>query len=219
MKDTDFIQIKELLSTPQSILLTTHTNPDGDAIGSMLALFWYLKKKGHQVQMLVPDPFPSFLAWMTGQELILVYSSEPEKCQQAIAGSTLIFSLDYNDLDRLENAKEFVLKSDAKKILLDHHLYPANQFDFRISVIHTSSTAELVFTFIREAGDSHLMDTAIAECIYAGIITDTGSFSYSCNHEETYLVVAELFRHGIDGEHLHRLIYDTYSEYLSLIHI
>jgi len=212
LEDTDFEQIRELLSRPRTILLTIHTNPDGDAIGSALAFHCYLKKKGHTVYIISPDPYPSFLAWMVDHDRILIFSREEEKCRQVIAEAGVIFSLDYNDFSRLKKAAEPVMNSRAKKVLLDHHPYPADHFDLKISVLKTSSTAELVFDFISAAGDIELIDHAIASCIYTGIVTDTGSFSYSCNYEKTYLVIAELFRYGIDGEHIHRLVYDTYSE-------
>ena len=212
MERTGFKQVRELLSRPQTILLTIHTNPDGDAVGSALALYRYLTKKGHTVFIMSPDPFPAFLAWMEGQDQILVFSREEERCRKAIADANVIFSLDYNDLSRLKKAMDPVMKSNAKKVLLDHHLYPADHYDLKISVTDTSSTAELIFDYIEAAGDTELIDHAIASCIYTGIVTDTGSFSYSCNDERTYMVIARLFHHGIDGEHIHRLVYDTFSE-------
>ena len=163
--------------------------------------------------MMVPDPFPSFLAWLPGAEKILVFSREKEQCLRAIAEATVIFSLDYNGLDRLRDACEPVQQSKAIKIILDHHLYPANDYDMAISVVDTSSTCELIFDFIRAMGDEKLIDRTIAESLYTGIVTDTGSFSYSCNYVKTYEVTAALFKCGIDGEHIHRLIYGTYSEY------
>lgn len=213
MENTDFLKVKELLAFSQTILLTTHTNPDGDAIGSSLAFYKYLKKKGHNVSMMVPDPFPSFLSWLPDSDKIVVFSQDQEGLLGLIAGATVIFSLDYNDLSRLEDACDPVRNSAAKKIVFDHHLYPSEEYDLKISIKETSSTAELVFDFIREMGDEKLLDKEIAEALYTGIVTDTGSFSYSCNYVRTYEVIAALFRQGIDGEHIHRLIYDTYSEH------
>ncbi len=213
MKNTDFSKVKKLLASPQNILLTTHTNPDGDAIGSSLAFYRYLAMKGHIVAMMVPDVFPSFLAWLTDAEKIIVFSMQKEQALHAIADATVIFSLDYNDLSRLKDACDPVKESSAVKVVLDHHLYPADHYDLKISITNTSSTAELVFDFILAMGDEELIDTAIAESLYTGIVTDTGSFSYACNYVKTYEATAALFRCGIDGEHIHRLIYDTYSEH------
>ena len=212
MKNTDFYKITELLSQPRKILLTSHMNPDGDAIGASLALFGYLRKKGHQVNVMIPDPDPGFLQWMPLHENLMVYSLQKEACENVISGAELIFSVDYNSLTRLSKAEESIRKSKATKILFDHHANPASDFDLMVSITKTSSTSELVYEFIESQDDTSLIDKDIADCIYTGIITDTGSFSYSCNYVKTYMIIADLYRKGIDGEHIHRLVYDTYSE-------
>ncbi len=212
MENTDFLNISEKLSKPLQILITTHTNPDGDAIGSSLALSFYLKKKNHAVQVMAPDPFPDFLAWMPGQEDILIFSKDKSECIGAIESADLIIAADFNNFSRLNEAAVLVRQSKAVKVLIDHHLFASDEFDYKISISRISSTSELVYNFIEAMGDLILLDKNIAECIYAGIITDTGSLSYACNYVNTYMIIAELIRIGIDGEHLHRLIYDTYSE-------
>ena len=212
MENTDFSIVSALVSKPLRILITTHSNPDGDAIGSSLALAAYLKKKNHLVQLMVPDPYPDFLAWMSGHEQILIFSSNKAECIKAIGRAEMIIASDYNNLGRLNDAAPLVRQSGAIKVLIDHHLNPSDEFDHQISISKISSTSEIIYNFIEKMGDLHLLDKEIAECIYAGIITDTGSLSYACNYVKTYLIMAELFRLGIDGEHLHRLIYDTYSE-------
>ncbi|MEI7981757.1 MAG: DHH family phosphoesterase [Bacteroidota bacterium] len=212
MDNTDFIAISECLLKPSSVVIITHTNPDGDAIGSSLALSSYLLKKNHQVQVIVPDPFPDFLAWMWGHEKVMVFKSQETEASSAIRKADIIFAADFNNLSRLNNAGQVVKESKAIKILIDHHLNPSDEFDLKISIPETSSTSELVFDFIEESGDLDLIDQNLAACIYAGIITDTGSLSYSCNYVKTYRIIGELIRSGIDGEHIHRLIYDTYSE-------
>lgn len=212
MKNTDFGPISELISQPLRILITTHSNPDGDAIGSSLALASYLKKKNHSVQVMIPDPYPDFLAWMKGHEDILVFSYHERECINAIGQAEMIVAADYNNFSRLNDAAPYVRQSKAIKVLIDHHLNPSDEFNHQISISRISSTSEIIYNFIEEMGDLQLLDRDIAECIYAGIITDTGSLSYACNSVKTYLIMADLFRLGIDGEHLHRLIYDTYSE-------
>jgi phosphoesterase RecJ-like protein len=142
----------------------------------------------------------------------LIFHDQREACLAAIGDAEVIFCLDYNGLGRLSNAEQPVRNTRAIKVLIDHHRDPNPDFDYMLSVIETSSTSELVYDFIAGCGDSGLIDPEIAACIYAGIITDTGSFSYSCNYEKTYLITADLYRKGIDGEHIHRLVYDTYSE-------
>jgi len=163
--------------------------------------------------MLIPDEFPSFLGWMADSDKIRIWTRDEAECRTLISSAELIFSLDYNDLRSLKEAGEVILNAPAIRILLDHHLYPTDQYTYRIAISATSSTAELVYDFIVESGDRDLIDREMAEALYTGIITDTGSFSYSCNRVETYETVAALFRVGLDGEHIHRLIYDTYSEH------
>ena len=212
MQESELSDIINLLNIPRKILITTHTNPDGDAIGSSLAMYGYLKKKGHTVSVMIPDPDPAFLDWMPFHSSILVFRNQQELCLAAIENAEVIFCLDYNGLKRLSDAEEPIRKAKATKILIDHHRDPGPDFDYSFSMIETSSTSELVYDFIAGCGDTDLIDTDIATCIYSGIITDTGSFSYSCNYEKTYLITADLYRKGIDGEHIHRLVYDTYSE-------
>jgi len=212
LEHPDIKRIIDLLAIPRKIVITTHTNPDGDAIGSSLALFGYLSGKGHTVTVMIPDPDPAFLQWMPFHSSLRVFRDEKIICLEKIAGAEVIFSVDYNGLGRISDAEEPVRQSPAKKILIDHHTNPANDFDYKISTTETSSTCELIYDFIIACGDADRISRDIAACIYAGIITDTGSFSYSCNYEKTYLITADLYHRGIDGEHIHRLVYDTYSE-------
>jgi bifunctional oligoribonuclease and PAP phosphatase NrnA len=212
VQNTAISQIIRLLATKRKILLTSHTNPDGDAMGASLAMFGYLTRKGHDVTVMVPDPDPGFLHWMPYRSSIHIFRDQPEACREKIREAEVIFSLDYNSLSRFGKAEADVRNSSAVRILIDHHRDPAPDFDHVISIIETSSTSELVYDFISACGDGGLIDRDIASCIYCGIITDTGSFSYSCNYEKTYLTTADLYNKGIDGEHIHRLVYDTYSE-------
>jgi phosphoesterase RecJ-like protein len=213
LENTDFAAVSDKISRPSRILVTTHTNPDGDAMGASLALYAYLQKKGHSVQVMIPDPYPEFLAWLPGISEMLIFSQDKDACLQAIAGAEIIMAVDFNNFGRLNEAGAHVLESAALKILIDHHLNPADHFDLKISISRISSTSELVYNFMVENGDKMLIDKSMAECLYVGIATDTGSFSYSCNYVDTYLAVADLYRLGIDGEHIHRLVYDTYSEH------
>jgi bifunctional oligoribonuclease and PAP phosphatase NrnA len=212
LEKNQFHDIRQLLKEPRKILIATHTSPDGDAIGASLALFGYFRKKGHTVSVFVPDPDPKFLHWMPYHENLLVFTRDKDICSVKIGEADLIFCVDFNSLGRLSKAGEVVRQAAAKKILIDHHTNPAPEFDVIISETETSATSELIYDFIADSGDKDIIDADIAACIYAGIITDTGSFSYSCNYEKTYLITADLYRRGIDGEHIHRLVYDTYSE-------
>jgi len=205
-------QVRNLLSVPRKIVITSHVNPDGDAVGSSLGLFWFLSGLGHEVHVIIPNSFPNFLIWMPGCDQILHHKDQLQLSKEHIASADLIFCLDFNALNRLDMLEEAVRSSSALKVLIDHHVQPVQEFDHIISVVETSSTSEIIFDFITSFDKPHLIDKRIAECIYAGIMTDTGSFSYSCNYEHTFAIVASLIALGIDVEHIHRLVYDTYTE-------
>ncbi|MCP4551351.1 MAG: bifunctional oligoribonuclease/PAP phosphatase NrnA [Bacteroidetes bacterium] len=199
-------------SNSGSIVITSHKNPDGDAIGSSLALYKYLTLKGHDVTVIIPNEFPGFLAWMKSSDRIVVYKREAKLAKKLIAKASIIFSLDYNAFHRAGDLKDQLQKVTGKRVLIDHHVNPDNSFDLLYSTTKTSSTAELVYNLIESAGDQKLIDNEIAEGLYVGIVTDTGSFSYSCNYSATYEAVAFLIGLGLDGEHIHHMLYDTFSE-------
>jgi len=206
-------EIKQLLGSKKKIVISSHNNPDGDAIGSLLAMHFYLKKKGHTVSSFVPNNFPGFLAWLPDSDKILIYNESAKKVQKHISEADLIFCLDFNALNRLGPAAEIVERSTAKRIMVDHHVDPVNDdFDYCFSTTKTSSTGELIYDFIDLLGDTNIIDKKIAEAIYTGIVTDTGSFSYAAGNPKTYRVTAALIECGVDAEKVHRLIYDTFSE-------
>jgi bifunctional oligoribonuclease and PAP phosphatase NrnA len=194
------------------IVIITHVNPDGDAIGSSLGLYNVLVQEKHRVTVITPNEYPSFLAWMPACNRILVDEMDHAKVSQVLADAELIFCLDFNGLNRMAGIGEAYTRSKAIKILIDHHLEPSHFTDHSISIAETSSTSELIYDLVVELGKKHLINKAVAECLYVGIATDTGSFSYACNHAKTFEITAELIKLGIDGEHIHRLVYDTYSE-------
>ena len=213
MKLPEIDNLKELLSIPKNISIITHTNPDGDAIGSSLALYSYLKAKGNKVDVIVPNDFPDFLAWMPNADNILINSRKSKECKEVISNADIIFCLDFNALNRIDKVVEYIRQSNAKKVLIDHHLQPETEsFDHCISIIKVSSTSELIYEFITELGDENYINKEISECIFVGIMTDTGSFSFSCNYVRTFEITSKLIGVGLDAEHVHRLVYDTYSE-------
>ena len=212
MTHIKFSKVKELLNRPSNIIITSHLNPDGDAIGSSLAMYNFLLQKNHNVSVIVPNEYPAFLAWMPTCHNILIYERQQEKALELLNNADIVFCLDFNSIKRAEKFAEPIKNSGAIKILIDHHTQSEDNFDYVISTVKTSSTSELVYDFIVDLGEKHLINKSIAECIYVGIVTDTGSFSYLCNYEKTYLIVAELIKLGVDCEHIHRLVYDTFSE-------
>lgn len=205
-------KITQLLSSKKKILITSHSNPDGDALGSGLGMWHFLKQFNHEVNFMVPNSFPDFLAWMPGQENIIVFDKDKKRCNDLIESADILFSCDYNTPSRLGEPAESFKNANGIKILIDHHIDPdLNEYDHILSTVDTSSTSELVYDFIKLV-DLSKLNLEIAECLYTGIMTDTGSFSYACNYEKTFRIVAELYKLGLDGVRINRLVYNTFSE-------
>jgi phosphoesterase RecJ-like protein len=206
-------EIHQFINNGSKIAITTHTNPDGDAIGSSLAIFHYLRKKGVDVKAIVPNKFPSFLHWLSASNEMIIFESDAKKAKSVLQEADLIFCLDYNSFSRVGAVSDDLKNSKGKKILIDHHISPELEcFDYVISDVNASSTGELVFEFMISMGDETIIDRTISESIYTGIITDTGSFSHSCNNAKTYEITAQLVKNGVDAKKIHGLIYDTFSE-------
>lgn len=203
---------KALLESPKKVVITTHHKPDADALGSSLGLYAYLKKKGHLVTVITPTDYPIFLHWMKGNSEVLIY--EPNNRLQAeklVTEADVIFCLDFNALSRINELGEAVRKSKAKKVLIDHHLEPEDFADFMYSDIKAASTAELIYQLIISLNDRHLIDQDIAECLYAGIMTDTGGFKHNNTTKNVHLITAELIDLKADNAKVAKLIYDNNS--------
>lgn len=211
LKKEDIGQLKDLLAIPQKIVITTHHKPDADALGSSLALYQYLIKKGHQVTVITPSDYPSFLNWMPGQNLVIAYDKEKpsQKIEALIDEADFIFCLDFNHLDRIFDLGPWVAASHAKKVMVDHHLQPDGFAHFQLSNTKAAATAELIYDFICLLGDHELIDREIADCIYAGILTDTGSFKHPSTSRSVHLIVADLLRIGVNPSRIHKLVYDN----------
>lgn len=213
MNQKDLKAVAELLAHPKKITVTSHYNPDGDAVGSALAMYHLLKNAGHEVKVVIPNDMPDFLRWIPGSGQIVIHEKQKEAAEKELADAEVIFCLDYNAPSRVKDMQQALVSANGVKILIDHHPHPdVASFNYIHSFTDVSSTAELVFGFVEKIGYRQLIDKPAAEALYAGIVTDTGSFSYGCNHASTYLTVAELIETGIDVQRLHRLIYDTFTE-------
>ncbi|MEM6522541.1 MAG: bifunctional oligoribonuclease/PAP phosphatase NrnA [Bacteroidota bacterium] len=202
---------RELLSSPKQVVITTHHKPDADALGSSLALAGYLKKKGHTVQVISPTDYPGFLHWMQGNDEVLVFEGNEERGQKTVEEADVVCCLDFSSLSRLNDLGEIVRTSKSKKVLIDHHLDPEDFADFEYWTTEAAATAELVYQLIAELGDDELIDSGLAECLYAGIMTDTGNFKHPNTTEHVFEVCAQLVRHGADTAHVAKLIYDSNS--------
>ncbi|TXB68868.1 DHH family phosphoesterase [Phaeodactylibacter luteus] len=189
--------LKALLGTPRDIVITTHRNPDGDAMGSSLGLYHFLNKGGHTVRVITPSEYPEAFAWMPDAERITIYDLDPEYSEELVGRADLIFCLDFNALDRIDKLGELVGPAKAEKVMIDHHLYPEGFADFVLSDTSASSTCELVFDFVHLLGQEQELDDVIGACLFTGIITDTGSFRYSTS-PKLYRTVANLVELGVD---------------------
>lgn len=193
-------------------MVTTHRSPDGDAMGSSLALYRYLTKRKHQVNVITPDDYPEFLHWLPGNDKVVCFARERERAQQLTAEADLIFCLDFNALDRLWEYRAVVEKANVPFVIIDHHRDPDDFAQFTFVDINASSTAQLVYEFIEALGDLSLLDKEIGDCLYTGIVTDTGSFKFPSTSRKTHEVAAEIKRLGSDTTAIHNLIYDNSSE-------
>ena len=194
------------------IVIVSHVSPDGDAIGSSLGLAQFLESQDKTVNVIVPNAFPDFLKWMPGSKDILLYDSYKEFADKLINEADIICCLDFNSLKRIEEMADSVATSPARKILIDHHLYPEDFCRIVISHPEISSTSELVFRLICRMGYFSDISREGAECIYTGMMTDTGGFTYNSNNREIYFIISELLSKGIDKDDIYRKVYNTYSE-------
>ncbi|ATL48582.1 DHH family phosphoesterase [Chitinophaga caeni] len=205
--------IKPLLeSEPKKIIITMHQKPDADAMGSSLAWYHYLIQKGHQVTVISPTNFPDFLKWMPGAEYVLDFESMNEKSMEALKDVDLLFCLDFNNLSRTKNMAPVLEALPAIKILIDHHLEPQPSFDYGISDTTAAATAQMIYEIIYKLGDEDLINDAMAQCIYAGTMTDTGSFRFSATSARVHRMVADLLERGLKHEIIHQAIYDNFLE-------
>ena len=194
------------------IVIVSHVSPDGDAIGSSLGLAQFLDSQDKTVNVIVPNAFPDFLKWMPGSKDILLYDRYKEFADKLINEADIICCLDFNSLKRIEEMADSVATSPARKILIDHHLYPEDFCRIVISHPEISSTSELVFRLICRMGYFSDISREGAECIYTGMMTDTGGFTYNSNNREIYFIISELLSKGIDKDDIYRKVYNTYSE-------
>lgn len=212
MQKDSFPKFKALLKKSNNIVIVTHYNPDGDAMGSSLALYNYLVKVDKNVTVITPNDYPEFLHWLPGNKKVVEYSKNAKKAATIITKSDLIFTLDFNNYSRLEGLGELLKNSTAKKILIDHHQQPDTYATLMYHDVAACSTCELVHEFIVGLGGKKLIDQDIAKCIYTGIMTDTGSFRFDSVTPKTHLILADLLATGLKPSDIHTSIYDTYSE-------
>ena len=206
-------ELSRFFSTSGNILLVCHINPDGDAIGSQLALYHYLKAQGKNSTMISPNNLQEFLKWMPGADLINIFIRKREYCKRLIEQADLIVLLDFNQPDRLGEAETSIISSPASKIVIDHHLNPVNFTNLLISDPEKCSTSELIYELVTSINDGPFLSKQYAESLYVGIITDTGNFEHGAYSSRTLRIVADLLDTGIEKEKILNLIYNNFSSH------
>ncbi len=213
--DLDKIEaLKELLSQPKKVVILSHTNPDGDAIGSSLALSQVLKQRGHTVNCILPNRFPYYLKWTPCcDELIIHAQDKIGIAQSVIAAADVVICADMSSLSRLEALTEIIAaNTTAKRILIDHHLSPSDEFDLVFSFPESSSTAYLVYEILKAAFGTEVFDQTIATLLYVGMITDTGNFAFSTINPQLFRAAADLLETGIDVPTIYNNVYNSFTE-------
>jgi bifunctional oligoribonuclease and PAP phosphatase NrnA len=204
-------ELSKLLFHSGNILFVCHINPDGDAIGSQLALYHYLASKGIHAEMISPNYLQEFLKWMDGAEKINIFIRDREKCKKLIENADLIVMFDFNHSDRLGEAEKCVLKSKAKRVIIDHHLNSEDFVDLIISDIEKCSTSELLHEIVQSINKEKFMSRPYAEAIYVGIITDTGNFEHGAYSGNTFRIIADIIDSGIEKDRIFNLVYNNFS--------
>ena len=211
MKKEDNIALSELLSTPKRIAIIPHRSPDGDAMGSTLALYHFLLKLDHQPTVISPNEFPGFLDWLPSAETVLVYENDKENTTKILQEAELVFTLDFNALHRTGEMEQVLNKLKAIFIMIDHHQSPDDFAKFTYSDTSFGSTCEMIYNFILQLGKKELIDKTIANCIYTGILTDSGSFRFPKTTGTTHRIIANLIDLGAENTTIPTLLFDNNS--------
>ena len=216
------MNILSFIQPAQHVALLTHQSPDGDAMGSSLALYHYIKSLGKEARVIVPNAFPDFLAWMPGADTVLLYDNQKEQADIYLDAADLVICTDFNAPNRIGALGDKMLTLTCPKVMIDHHLHPSDFADFIVSVPEASSTCELVYDLLSysEADRSSeceirtfnfQLSTPIAQCLYTGLMTDTGNFSYNSNRPQIYPMIASLIEAGVDKDTIYNAVFNQYS--------
>lgn len=194
-----------------SIVITTHHKPDADALGSSLGLYHFLVNAGFRATVVSPTDYGNFLKWMPGEQQVVNFEHHPGKSATLVAQADVIFCLDFNSLKRINQLGPLIAQSKAVKVMVDHHQEPEGFDDYRLWTVEASSTCQLVYEMMVSWKGEGAINKDIASCLYAGIMTDTGSFRFDSVKPQTHLVAASLLAQGVDHARIHNLIYDSFS--------
>jgi len=211
MKKEAVLAIENLLATPKKIAIIPHRSPDGDAMGSTLALYHFLLKLNHNPVVISPNEFPNFLAWLPGSETVLIYENDKENGTKILNEAELVFTLDFNALHRTGEMEQVLNKLSVPMIMIDHHQKPDNYATVTYSDTSIGSTCEMIYNMISYLDKKEMLDKTIATCIYTGITTDTGSFRFPSTTSTTHRIVADLIDIGINNSAIHNSLFDDNS--------
>ena len=212
LSEAEIATLKENIDNSNRIVICCHKSPDGDALGSSLAWAEYLRTLGKEPDIIVPDAYPDFLQWLPGSERIIRYDKHAaDKADEMLQKAELIFCLDFNGTNRVDEMKDALEQSPARKIMIDHHLDPSMDTVLTVSHPQMSSTSELVFRIIWQLGGFDEMSCKCAVCIYCGMMTDTGGFTYNSNQPEIFFIVSQLLTKGIDKDKIYRNVFNNFS--------
>ena len=203
--------VRQVVDRGNRFVMLAHKNPDGDAVGSTLAMCHFLRSLGKEAVVVLPNTFPAFLAWVPGADNVMFYDVAKERCDNAIAAADALFCLDFNIFSRTADIAPAAVASTATKVLIDHHLQPSEEFDVIVSHPEACSTCELVFRVIVALGGTDALNLEMSQCIYTGMMTDTGAFAYASARKDIYLIIAELLDKGIDKDWIYRKVFYTSS--------
>ena len=202
----------QLISDANTVLVVCHKSPDGDAIGSSLGWAEFMRLRGKDVTVIVPDQYPDFLKWLPNTDKIVRYDKHTDKCEMLFKIADLVFCLDFNTPSRVDEMQHALVNSPAKKVLIDHHLKPDVPADLVVSQPEASSTCELVFRIVWQMGAFADLGKPFAVPVYCGMMTDTGGFTFNSNRPEIFLIISELLTKHIDKDRIYRNVFHNYSE-------
>ena len=203
--------LREMIAASQRIVICCHKSPDGDAVGSSLGWYWYLHTLGKEAQVCVPDAMPDFLHWLPESQSIVRYDKHPEQVQQIFNQADLVFCLDFSGASRLDEMESVLTSCKARKVVIDHHLAPSLDAEMMISQPHLSSASELVFRLVWQLGGFVQVNKKWATCVYCGMMTDTGGFTYNSSDPKIYFIISQLLTKGIDKDKIYRNVFNNYS--------
>jgi phosphoesterase RecJ-like protein len=206
------IKISKIIEKRDPVVVISHLNPDGDALGSAIALALYLRKLGVPASVIMPNKVPEFLQWLPGYDTVVIYQGNKKKCRKLLAEAATIFMVDFNDPDRTGDMKDDLLAANAFTVMIDHHQGPDQFTDILISESWRGSVGEMIYLVLKDLEGDTFLDKEIATCLYVAIMTDTGNFRYASSYSEIFNIVGALVDTGIDKDQIYSNIYDSYSE-------